>query len=124
MSFRKNFSLIFLTASLLASPIRAAHADEGAYGVFTGEIMDSLCAKDGSHDKMMSEMKSMGREKQSCTQKCVQLGGKYVLFDSAKKMVYRLDDQDKAEPFAGQQVRVKGTLEKNKIKIRSIEPIG
>lgn len=124
MSFSKTFALILFTASLLASPIPAVQADEGASGVFTGEIMDSLCAKDGSHDKMMSEMKSMGREKQSCTQKCVQLGAKYVLFDAGKKMVYRLDDQDKAEPFAGQQVRIKGTLEKKKIKIRSIEPIG
>lgn len=122
MSFGKNFVLILFAASLLAPSLRGTQADEGGSGVFTGEIMDSLCAKNGSHDKMMDEMKSMGREKQSCTQKCVQLGAKYVLFDAAKKTVYGLDDQDKAESFAGQKVRVKGTLEKKKIKVHSIEP--
>jgi hypothetical protein len=89
---------------------------------YSGEIMDSLCAKDGSHDKMMDQMKSMGRDKQSCTQKCVQLGAKYALYDPEKKMVYELDDQDKAAEFAGHTVQIKGTLEKKKIKISSIEP--
>ena len=91
---------------------------------FSGEIMDSLCAKDGTHEKMMDEMKSMGRDKNTCAIKCVQLGSKYVLYDVGRKVIYGLDDQDKAEAFAGQRVRVQGTLAKNKIKIHNIEPIG
>ncbi len=82
--------------------------------------MDALCAKDGTHDGMMEQMKSMGRDKPTCTVKCVQLGAKYVLFDPAKKEVYGLDDQEKAEAFAGKRVRVSGTLQKNKIKVDSI----
>jgi len=100
----------------------AAPADQSNSQVFTGEIMDSLCAKDGTHDKMMDQMKSMGRDKASCTQKCVQLGAKYVLFDPVKKTVFSLDDQDKAAAFAGRKVQVKGTMEKKKIKVASIEP--
>ena len=109
------FALCLLTCSLWAAP------NQSDAQVFTGEISDALCAKDGSHDKMMDQMKSMGRDKQSCAQKCAQLGSKYVLFDPAKKTIYSLDDQDKADTFAGHKVRVKGTLEKNKIKVSSIE---
>jgi hypothetical protein len=86
--------------------------------------MDSLCAKDGTHEKMMDEMKSMGRDKNTCTIKCAQLGSKYVLFDADRKTVYVLDDQDKAGAFAGQRVRVLGTLAKNKIKVENIEALG
>ena len=112
--------VLFAGISTLASP--AVHGEDKGNGVFTGEIMDSLCAKEGSHDKMMDDMKSMGRDKQTCAQKCVQLGAKYVLFDPGNKTVYTLDDQDRAASFAGQQVRVTGSLQKNKLKVSSIEP--
>jgi hypothetical protein len=70
---------------------------------------------------MMNENKTMGREKQTCTQKCVQMGAKYVLLDASKGTVYQLDDQAKAAAFAGLQVRVVGTLENNQLKIASID---
>ena len=107
---------------LLASLMWAGPTGESDSQVFTGEIMDSLCAKDGSHEKMMDEMKSMGRDKATCTQKCIQLGAKYVLFDPAKKTVFNVDDQDKAAAFAGRKVQVKGTMDKKKIKVTAIEP--
>lgn len=106
---------------LLASVMWAGPTGQSDSQVFTGEIMDSLCAKDGTHDKMMDQMKSMGRDKVTCTQKCIQLGGKYVLFDPAKSTVFALDDQDKAATFAGRKVQVKGTMEKKKIKVSDIE---
>jgi len=106
---------------LLASIMWAGPSGQSDSQVFTGEIMDSLCAKDGTHDKMMDQMKSMGRDKATCTQKCIELGAKYVLFDPAKKTVYTLDDQDKAAAFAGRKVQVQGTMDKKKIKIASIE---
>lgn len=76
---------------------------------FTGEIMDSQCAGMRSHDKMMQGVDA--KNAKECTQKCVQLGGKYVLFDPATKTAYQLDNQEKAAPFAGQKVSVKGTLD-------------
>jgi hypothetical protein len=85
--------------------------------------MDALCAKDVTHEKMMDDMKSMGRDKNTCATKCAQLGSKYVLYDAEKKTIYALDNQDKAEAFAGQRVRVQGTLAKNKIKVENIEAI-
>ncbi len=116
-----RYSPAFLALCLLTFPLWAAPSNQGSSQVFTGEISDALCAKDGSHDKMMDEMKSMGRDKPSCARKCAQLGSKYVLLDPAKKTIYSLDDQDKAESFAGRKVTVKGALEKNRIKVSDIE---
>jgi hypothetical protein len=86
---------------------------------FTGEIYDSQCAKNASH-AMMLKKEGMGDKdandpmvKGMCTKNCVtKMGGKYVLFNAAKKTVYELDDQQKPEQFAGQNVKVKGTLDK------------
>jgi hypothetical protein len=110
--------LLLLQTLLLTLPLWAGQSGPQT---FTGEIMDSVCAKNGSHDEMMEEMKSMGRDKITCSQKCIQLGGKYVLYDTARKVVYNLDDPDKVDAFAGRKVRISGTLEKNKIKIASIQ---
>ena len=83
----------------------AAPADE----TYSGEIMDSACAKAGSHATMM---KNAGvKTAKDCTLACIKMGSKYVLFDKAAKKVYQLDDQTKPEQFAGQRVTVKGTLD-------------
>jgi len=114
--------LIPFSIWLLASVMWAGQAGQSDSQVFTGEVMDSLCAKDGTHDKMMDQMKSMGGDKATCAQKCIQLGAKYVLFDPAKKTTYTLDHQDKAAAFAGRKVQVKGTMDKKEIKVATIEP--
>lgn len=46
-----------------------------------------------------------------CTLGCVKAGSKYVLYDSSTKNVYEVDDQKKAEQFAGQKVTVTGNLD-------------
>jgi len=85
---------------------------------FTGEIYDSQCAKEGSHAMMMAKEGMAGKEKDPmgramCTKNCVtKMGGKYVLFDEAKKTVYELDDQQKPADFAGKKVKVTGTYDK------------
>jgi Protein of unknown function (DUF5818) len=126
MKTRSGIILTVCLGLLLASSLTQAQPKDqsGSAQTFSGEIMDSLCAKDGTHEKMMDEMKSMGRDKNTCATKCAQLGAKYVLFDADKKTIYVLDDQDKAEAFAGQRVRVLGTLAKNKIKVENIEAAG
>lgn len=104
---------------LVAFSLCAAQADSTS--TISGEIMDSLCAKAGTHEQMMQDMKSMGKDKATCSAKCIQLGAKYVLYDSSKKAIYELDDQEKAEKFAGQSVQVSGTIQKKKIKVASIK---
>jgi len=74
-----------------------------------GQIMNSRCAIDGSHDKMMQQNGT--KNAKDCTLRCAKSGGSFVLFDPETKSVYQLDDQQKPERFAGQRVRVSGTYD-------------
>lgn len=78
---------------------------------FNGEIMDSQCAKGGGHESMFKRMGT--NDPKACTEACVKMGGKYVLFDGTSKAVYQLDDQTKPKRFAGQKVQVTGDLDKS-----------
>jgi hypothetical protein len=87
---------------------------------FTGEVMDSQCAGMRSHDKMMQGVDA--KDARDCTQKCVKLGGKYVVFDPASKTAYMEDDQSKLADYAGRKVTVKGTMDASKtIHVESVE---
>src|ERR1700734_328342 len=112
---------LLLSSGLVALQLWAGQLNQSGQEVFTGEVTDTFCAKNKSHDEMMNENKSMGREKQTCAQRCTQIGARYVLLDAPKGTVYQLDDQAKAAAFAGQEVRVVGTLENNQLKIASID---
>jgi hypothetical protein len=71
---------------------------------FTGIITDSECA-DGDHARMR-----MGPTDGDCVTACVLAhGAAYVLYDG--KAAYTLSDQKTPEQFAGQKVRVVGTLD-------------
>ena len=69
-------------------------------------------------------MQSMGREKDTCTKKCTEIGAKYVLYDEGTKAVYTFDDEEKAKTFAGGRVRVVGSLAGNEIKATNVEAVG
>lgn len=78
---------------------------------FDGEIMDSACAKMGSHDGMMKSHADI-KDAKGCTLGCVKGGAKFVLYDGSTKTVYELDDQQKPVKFAGEKVKVMGTVDK------------
>lgn len=85
---------------------------------FVGEISDGQCAANGSHDAVMK--KASVNSSANCARGCAKKHG-LVLVD-ASKTVYKLDDLDKALPFAAQEVKVTGTLDKstNTIHVLSI----
>ena len=85
----------------------------------SGEIMDSQCALLGGHEKMIHE----GQTEKECTNACVAIGGKYVLYDAAKKMTYQLDNQKMPVKFAGSKVKVTGDYDESTktIKVTKIE---
>jgi Protein of unknown function (DUF5818) len=112
---------LLLSTGLVALQLWAGQLNQSGKQVFTGEVTDTFCATNKSHEQMMNENKTMGREKQTCAQRCVQMGAKYVLLDTSKGTVYQLDDQAKAAAFAGMEVRVVGTLENNQLKIATID---
>jgi hypothetical protein len=103
-----------LIASLLAvAALSAAPATQ----TFTGTITDNMCGNAG-HAGMR-----MGPTDAECTTACVSAhGATYVLYDG--KNVYTLSDQRTPEKFAGQKVRVIGTLDKKTrtIQVESIRP--
>lgn len=80
-----------------------------ASNTYTGEIMDSTCAKMGNHDAGYKLTNTSTAK--DCTLACVEGGAKLVLHNSARKVTYELDDQDKAKTFAGQNVKVIGTFD-------------
>jgi hypothetical protein len=71
---------------------------------FTGVITDDMCAN-ADHSQMR-----MGPTDAECARACVSdHGASYVLYDG--KGTYNLSDQQKPQKFAGQRVRVTGTLD-------------
>lgn len=96
---------LFLSASLsLAAP-------KGKEKTFVGNISDSMC---GLKHMMPGDAKG-------CTLGCVNKGSKFVLADTAHNKVYELSDQEKPKEFAGQKVKVTGTLSGKTINVASIQ---
>jgi hypothetical protein len=82
---------------------------------FTGEITDSFCAEDGHHIGMI-------KSERNCILTCVKFdGAEFVLYNSETKRIYKLDDQQKPEAFAGQEVTVTGTYDKEAKAIHVID---
>ena len=88
-----------LLSLITIATLSAAQAKQ----TFTGTITDHMCA-DADHSHMR-----MGPNDAECTKACVSAhGAEYVLADG--KNVFTLSDQKTPEKFAGQRVRVTGTL--------------
>jgi hypothetical protein len=103
-----------LTLSLLAA---AALSAAPGTQTFTGTITDNMCGNAG-HAGMR-----MGPTDAECTTACISAhAAAYVLYDG--KNVYTLSDQRTPEKFAGQKVRVVGTLDAktSTIRVDSIRP--
>jgi len=113
--------------SWLLVAVLLAHAGDDKPQTLRGEIGDTQCALNvhsmtRSHTEMLKS-KKVGGTPSACASYCVQyLGGDFVL--SSKNEVYRLDNQERVGLFAGQKVKITGTLEsKSKtIHLVDIEP--
>jgi hypothetical protein len=107
--------LASVIAGFIVSLGMSMGAQAGAQGkrVFTGNISDSAC---GLHH-------TMGGTAKQCTLMCIGMGSKFVLADEGHHKVYALSDQGKARPFAGENVRVVGTLRGSTIQVSSITPL-
>jgi len=110
--------LLLLVVAAASSQMRAE--------TFTGEIADSSCAYNvhslsRSHAEMLKS-KEWGTTAADCTRRCVdKFGASYVLVHNND--VYRLEPQEMAEKYAGQKVKIRGTLDKgtSSIKIEDIQ---
>ncbi len=108
MNFMRRIAIGAVATVMLLGLGLAQAADR----TFTGEIMDSSCAGMGSHAGMMKGKDATDPAvKKMCTEECVKMGAKYVLYNATRKMTYKLDDQEKPADFAGQKVKVMGTYD-------------
>ncbi len=99
-----------LLAMVLGVGLSLAGSGKAASRTFVGEISDSMCG--------LKHMMPGGAEK--CTDECVKNGAKYVLADEAAGKVYKLSDQTKSAKFAGEKVKVTGTVTGDTIHVVSI----
>lgn len=84
---------------------------------FSGEITDSFCAQ-GHHIDII-------KNERNCILTCVKFdGAQFVLYAPQTNLVYNLDDQQRPEAFAGQQVIVTGMYDKDSktIHVTNIRP--
>jgi hypothetical protein len=112
---KMRVALIFATLMLLSFYSLAKDKPKDTTVNLHGAIMDSQCAYNvhsdaHSHDWMTKRGIQGATDEESCTHHCVKdMGGSYVLV--VKTEVYKLDDQVKAEQFAGKKVKINGSLD-------------
>jgi len=109
----KKFMACLMVAGLLlaaGNALSLAGDEKKAQTTVTGYVTDSHCkgegAKEGHHD---------------CAMKCAkEKGAKLGVWDAATSKFYTLDDQKKAEEFAGSSVTVTGTVDGDTLKVATI----
>lgn len=121
----KNRPRLAIAAIVVAASI-VCFAGTDHEEIFRGEIGDSQCALNvhslsRSHAEMLKKQ-GVGTTAADCARYCVKnLGGVFVL--QTKNKVYKLDNQELAEKYAGQQVKITGVLDSysNTIAIHTID---
>jgi len=113
--YKMRTAFLFTTLALLSFYSFGKDKPKDTTVNLHGAIMDSQCAFNvhsdaHSHEWMTKRGVQGATDEESCTHHCVKdMGGSYVLV--VKKEVYKLDDQVKAEQFAGKKVKISGTLD-------------
>lgn len=122
---KKSRTMIFI-AAFAGIALYVAQGRGAEEKTFKGEIADTQCALNvhslsQSHKEMMG-MKPEIKTDSECVRFCVrERGGRYVL--QTKSKVYKLDAQALAEQWAGQKVKLVGTLDP-KTNIITVEKMG
>lgn len=103
---------LILSTTLLA--LSAAAPAAPASKAFVGYVTDTMCGVNHVPMKVSPDAK--------CVRECVK-GGTYKFALTDGKVVYKLNDQQSPEPFAGRKVKVTGVLYErtNTIAVEKIE---
>lgn len=108
---KRMAGILLLAVSLLLPAALVAHDDHGE-GSWTGWVTDENCGAKGAK-----------AEHKGCAESCVKRGARWALYNPADKEIYILSNQKDAAAMAGQEVTVKGTLDKETktIEVTSME---
>ena len=100
-------AMLVLSVSAPAAPVSQT---------FVGYITDTMCGVNHVPMKVTPDAK--------CVRECVKHGDTYKFAFTDGKVVYRLNDQQAPEKFAGQKVKVTGVLyeKTGTIGVEKIEP--
>jgi uncharacterized protein YdeI (BOF family) len=82
---------------------------------WTGYISDAHCG--AAHDKV-SEANT------KCVDACLKKGSEPVFVHDGKVLKFDADSATKAKAFAGQEVKINGSLDGDTVKVESIEKSG
>jgi hypothetical protein len=121
---RISVALAAAVLSLLPLATISGQSSPATPQTIVGEVTDTICAPSKSHSGIMAKMPNMGHDASSCAKECAKIGAKYVLLDNQTGRVYQVDDQAKIAQFAGQRVKVTGTLTASGIKVANVNVIG
>lgn len=130
----KNFLIRILLAAALtlvafamASTAQAQQADEDPAPATPRQQQPTATPKLPQQQPVPAASSGDSQTQQALafTGRIINEQGHLVLKDPVTKMSYQLDDQAKAKPYLGKQVKVIGKLEmkSNTIRIDSIEPL-
>lgn len=107
--YRRSIATAWLLAALVLPSAAPLHA-QATQVAWTGWITDESCGAKGAN-----------RAHKECALKCQKGGARLVFFDNADGKIYKLDDQGAAAANLGYEVRVRGDLAGNTIRVASIE---
>ena len=118
----------FTVAALaLASSAQAQQADEDAAPATPRQQQPTAAPTSPQPQEVRAPSSNDAQTQQALafTGRVANEQGQLVLQDPVTKMSYRLNNQSKAKPYVGKQVKVIGKLEmkSNTIQIESIEPL-
>src|ERR1700676_1895754 len=102
-------STVLLATAFLRAGSMSSQQQNNTPLSYLGEIMDSKCAGQGSHNQVMA--KEGTKTAKDCTLSCIKDGGKFVLYNVDAKASFNLDDQDKPREYAGEKVVIVGTYD-------------
>src|ERR1700733_14076469 len=100
---------LLLATAVLQAGFRSGQQQNNTPLSYTGEIMDSKCAGQGSHNQVMA--KEGVKTAKDCTLLCMKDGSKFVLYSADAKIAFNQDDQDKPLEYAGEKVTIVGTYD-------------
>ena len=100
------------------APLPPARAAGGRLSSLVGTITDAEC---GADHRPMLRKGGMGANARDCTLKCAAKGTPYGFVDSASHHFYQLDDREKAAPFAGRTVLLRGRIDGDTLFVDSIQ---
>ena len=118
--------VVTLVAFALASSARAQQADEDPAPATPRQPQSAVTPQSPqSQDASAPSGEAQTQDVLTFTGRVRKEQGQLVLNDPVTKMNYQFDDQAKAKPYVGKQVKVTGKLDmkKNTILIDSIEPL-